>query len=96
MISSFQTLLLGTLSLFSKSLVKDTLKGAGLGLISATVMLVAYNMLMSYLRSAFGTLGEFFYAFNLAGIDDFLGIVTGCIQFKIYLNSKKISLRSIK
>ena len=95
MSSSFATLLASVLSFFSKTFVKNALKSVGVGLVSYTAMMLLYNTALAYLHSSFGSLGEFFYAFNLAGIDEFLSKITSAISIRMYIVSKKISFRSL-
>lgn len=93
--SSFATLLVKVFQYVSKPFFKNGLKSLGVGLIAYGAMMLLYNTAMAYLRSALGDLGNFFYAFNLAGIDEFISICTSAMATRIYIVSKKISFRSL-
>jgi hypothetical protein len=95
MSSSFATLLVQIFQFISKSFFKNALKSLGVGLVTYTLMMVFYNTALAYLHSSLGSLGEFFYAFNLAGIDEFLSKITSAISIRMYIVSKKISFRSL-
>ena len=94
MSSSFSTLLVKTFEVISKPFFKNALKSVGVGLVTYAVMLTLYNTALAYLHTSFGSLGSFFYAFNLAGIDVFVSKITSAISIRIYIVSKKISFRS--
>lgn len=93
--ASLSTLLNNTMEFFSKSFVKNSLKGAGLGLGSYVAMQALYATFLSYLQSNFNLLADIFYAINLTGLDVALSILVSAINIKIFMNSKQIFLRKL-
>lgn len=93
--ASFSTLLTGVIEFCSKSFVKNSLKGAGLGLGSYVAMQALYATFLSYLQSNFNLLADIFYAINLTGLDVALSILVSAINIKIFMNSKQIFLRKL-
>lgn len=92
--SSLSALLVKVTDYLSKSFLKNSLKSMGLGLVTYTILFTLFNTAMGYIRDSWGQLGQFFYAFNLAGIDSFLSIILSYISVKFYLASKKAALRA--
>lgn len=93
--ASFSTLLTGVIEFCSKSFVKNSLKGAGLGLGSYVVLQAIYSIFLSYLQSNFSQLANIFYAINLSGLDVALSILVSAINIKIFINSKQIFIRKL-
>lgn len=98
--ASFSTLLVRFTEFTSKSFVRNSLKSMGVGLVSYTLFKTLFKTLfdqaMDLVRSSLGYLGEFFYAFQLAGINEFLSIIVFYISIKVYLKSKAVSLQGLK
>ncbi|MCJ8163192.1 DUF2523 family protein [Acinetobacter zhairhuonensis] len=92
---SLSALLVKVVDYASKSFFKNGFKALGLGLVSYAVLLTLFNTAMAYIRDSWGQLGEFFYSFNLAGIDAFISIILSYISVKFYLASKKAVMRVI-
>lgn len=80
---------------FSKSIVKNSLKGAGLGLGSYVVLQGLYSVFLSYLQSNFNQLANIFYAINMSGLDVGLSILVSAINIKIFMGSKQIFIRKL-
>lgn len=93
--ASLSSVLHGVMEFFSKSLVKNSLKGAGLGLGSYVAMQALYSTFLSYLQTNFNLLADIFYAINLTGLDVALSILVSAINIKIFMNSKQIFLRKL-
>lgn len=93
--ANFSTLLNSALEFFSKSIVKNSLKGAGLGLGSYVVLQGLYSVFLSYLQANFAQLANIFYAINLSGLDVGLSILVSAINIKIFMNSKQIFIRKL-
>jgi len=93
--ASFSSLLTSVIEFSSRSLVKTSLKGAGLGLGTFTVLTAIYDQFLSYLQTNFANLSSIFYAINLSGSHIALGIVISAIGMRIYLNSQQVFLRTL-
>lgn len=93
--SNLSTILTSTFSFFTKGLVKNSLKGAGLGLGSYMVLQGLYDTFVSHIRSNFQLGGDILYAFNLSQVDTGLSIVLSAIAVRMYLDSQKVFLRKI-
>lgn len=93
--ASLSTLLHSTMEFFSKSIVKNSLKGAGLGLGSYVVLQGLYSVFLSYLQSNFNQLANIFYAINMSGLDVGLSILVSAINIKIFMGSKQIFIRKL-
>lgn len=93
--ASLSTLLYSTMEFFSKSIVKNSLKGAGLGLGSYVVLQGLYSVFLSYLQTNFNQLANIFYAINMSGLDVGLSILVSAINIKIFMGSKQIFIRKL-
>lgn len=93
--ASLSTLLTSVIEFCSKSFVKNSLKGAGLGLGSYLAMQTLYATFLSYLQSNFSQLASIFYAINMSGLDVGLSILVSAINIKIFMNSKQIFIRKL-
>jgi hypothetical protein len=93
--ANLSTLLNGAGEFFSKSFVKNSLKGAGIGLGSYVVLQGLYSTFLGYLQSNFSQLADIFYAINLSGLDVGLSIVVSAVNIRIFMNSKQIFLRKL-
>ncbi len=93
--ANLSTLLSGAGDFFSRSIVKNSLKGAGLGLGSYVALQALYATFLSYLHSNFSQLANIFYAINLSGLDVALSIVVSAVNIRIFMNSKQIFVRKI-
>lgn len=92
---NLSTLLYKVFDFFSKSFVKNSLKGAGLGLGSYVALQALYQTFLIHLKDNFSQLADFLYAINLSGLDVALSIVVSAINIRIFMNSKKIFIRKI-
>lgn len=93
--ANFSSLLTSVIEFTSKSFVKNSLAGAGLGLGTYAVMQTLYYSFLSYLQSNFSQLASIFYAINLTGLDVALSILVSAVGIRIYLNSQKVFIRKL-
>ena len=93
--ANLSTILTSVGEFFSKSFVKNSLKGAGIGLGSYVALQALYATFLSYLQTNFNQLANIFYAVNLSGIDVGLSIIVSAINIRIMMNSKQLFLRKL-
>lgn len=93
--ASLSALLSKIIDLSSRSFVKKSLTGAGLGLGSYVAMQAAYDSFLSHIHSNWANLANIFYAINLSGLDIALSMLISAVGVRVYLNSQRVFLRKI-
>lgn len=93
--ANLSSLLTNIIDYSSRSFVKKSLTGAGLGLGSYLSMQFMYEQFLAHLKTNFSQIADIFYAINLSGLDVGLSMIISAVGVRVYLNSQKVFIRKL-